>query len=68
MKKAYALKGMMCTACAANIDHAVRKIDGIIDVNVSFVKNEMVVESNVDLTEAIIQAVKKAGYKAIPIE
>lgn len=68
MKKAYALKGMMCTACAANIDHAVRKIDGIIDVNVSFVKNEMIVESNIDLTEAIIQVVKKAGYKAIPIE
>ncbi len=68
MKKVYALKGMMCTACASNIDHTVRKIDGVIDVNVNFIKNEMTVESNIDLSDAIIYYVKKAGYRAIPVE
>ena len=67
MIKIYALKGMMCTACAANIDHAVRKIEGIIDVNVDFVRNEMKVSMKDDLTEKIVVVVKKAGYEAIPI-
>ena len=44
MKKKYNVTGMMCAACQANVDRAVCKIDGVTNVNVSLLANNMVVE------------------------
>lgn len=66
MKKIFLLKGMMCTACAANIANTVSKIHGVESLNVDFIRNEMTVEMNKDLSKEIIKAVKKAGYEAVP--
>ena len=68
MKKKYNVTGMMCASCQANVDHAVKKIDGVTSVNVSLLANNMVVdfdESKVS-DENIINAVENVGYGASP--
>ncbi|MBR6866181.1 MAG: heavy metal translocating P-type ATPase [Bacilli bacterium] len=68
MKKKFNVTGMMCASCQANVDHAVKKIDGVTSVNVSLLANNMVVdfdESKVN-DETIISAVENVGYGASP--
>ncbi len=66
MKKKYEVNGMMCAACQALVDNAVRNINGVNSVNVSLLAKNMVVdfdESKVN-DDDIISAVDKAGYSA----
>ena len=64
MKKKYDVSGMMCAACQANVNRAVKNIDGVENVNVSLLGKNLVVEFDETKTgdEAIIQAVSQAGY------
>ena len=68
MKKKYNVTGMMCAACQANVDRAVCKIDGVTNVNVSLLANNMVVEFDESKVndDTIIDAVEKIGYGASP--
>lgn len=64
MKKKYEVSGMMCAACQANVQRAVKNIDGVEEVNVSLLGKNMVVEFDGEKTgdEEIIHAVSSAGY------
>jgi len=64
MKKKYDVSGMMCAACQANVTRAVKKLDGVENVNVSLLGKNMVVEFDDAKTgdEEIINAVVSAGY------
>ena len=68
MKKKYNVTGMMCASCQANVDHAVKKIDGVNSVNVALLANNMVVEFDESKVndDTIIEAVEKIGYGASP--
>ena len=68
MKKKYNVTGMMCASCQANVNHAVCKIDGVTNVNVSLLANNMVVEYDESKVndDTIIEAVEKIGYGASP--
>ena len=62
----YDISGMSCAACSARVDKAVRKLEGVNEVNVNLLTNSMVVdydESKVN-KEKIIKAVTDAGYGA----
>ena len=68
MKQKFAIKGMTCAACQAHVDKAVNNLDGINSCNVNLLSNNMEVdfdESKCDVSK-ITNAVKKAGYRAIP--
>ena len=65
MKERFDLEGMTCAACSLAVEKAVKKIEGVENVNVSLLTNSM----NVDMTDKIdpskiIDAVQKAGYEA----
>ena len=66
MKKKYEVTGMMCAACQAHVEKAVKGVDGVNFVNVSLLGKNMVVDFDEATTndEAIIGAVCKAGYGA----
>ncbi len=65
MKQKFAVTGMTCSACSAHVDKAVRKLDGVTEVNVNLLGGSMTVEWNGSLTEdGIIAAVVSAGYGA----
>lgn len=67
MKKVkFDIQGMTCSSCSSHVEKAVNKLEGIQNVNVNLLSNNMIV--NYDETildkEKIIQAVVNAGYGA----
>ncbi len=66
----YNVTGMTCADCQANVTRCVSKLEGVEEVNVSLLANQMTVsydESKVG-EEDIIQAVEKIGYGASSLE
>lgn len=62
----YTVTGMTCAACQANVTRCVQKLEGVEDVNVSLLANQMTVtydEAQLEPNE-IISAVQKIGYGA----
>ena len=65
MKQKFIVTGMTCSACSAHVDKAVRKLEGVEEVNVNLLGGTMTVEWHGALTaEEIASAVVKAGYGA----
>lgn len=58
--------GMMCSACQAHVEKAVKSLDGVESVNVNLLANTMdaCYDENITNNKSIINAVKKAGYGA----
>lgn len=67
MKQKYDVIGMTCSSCSSHVEKAVRKVDGVLDVNVNLLNNSMVVDfdGSKATNEMIICAVENAGYKAM---
>lgn len=65
MKEKYNITGMTCSACSAHVTKAVSKVNGVKNVNVNLLSNNMVVEydDTVSISD-IISAVTEAGYGA----
>ncbi len=66
----YQVTGMTCAACQANVTRCVQKLEGVEEVNVSLLANQMTVsyEEGQVTPEAIIQAVEKIGYGASALD
>ena len=64
MKNKFDIMGMTCSACSSAVEKAVRKVDGVEDVNVSLMTNSMTVNYDGDLAADIEKAVSDAGYSA----
>lgn len=67
MKKVkFDVQGMTCSSCSSHVERAVNKLNGIKNVNVNLLSNNMIVEydeQKIDNNE-IIHAVVQAGYNA----
>lgn len=67
MKNAkFNIQGMTCSSCSSHVEKAVSKLEGVKNVNVNLLLNNMIVnydETIVD-NEKIIQAVLDSGYDA----
>jgi Cu+-exporting ATPase len=61
------LLGMTCANCASNIERALRKVDGVLDVNVNYASEKAQVTMIVGVTgrAELIAAVRKAGYDVV---
>lgn len=66
MNQKFQVTGMTCSACSANVEKSVSKLEGVQKVNVNLLTNSMAVDYDTALTGdgAIIKAVEKAGYGA----
>ncbi len=62
MKKKFDVKGMSCAACTAHVEKAVRKLEGVTEVEVSLMTNSMTAEFDGISEHDIISAVTAAGY------
>lgn len=65
-KETFDVQGMTCSSCVAHVEKAVKKLDGIENVNVNLLSNNMVVEYNEEVVnnEKIIKSVEESGYGA----
>ena len=61
------ITGMSCSACVSRVEKAVAGVSGVEKCSVSLLTNSMLVEGTAE-DEAIISAVKGAGYGAIRAE
>lgn len=67
MKKTYALKDLDCANCAAKMETAIKKLDGVADANVSFMTQKLTVETADDADfDAIMKKVVKCIGKVEP--
>ncbi|UQZ90323.1 copper-translocating P-type ATPase [Deltaproteobacteria bacterium Smac51] len=67
MKKTqFDISGMTCSACSSRVHKAVANLEGVADVNVNLLKNNMTVsfDGNALADGDIVAAVEKAGYGA----
>ena len=60
--------GMTCSACSAAVERAVKKVNGVDEVQVNLLANNMTVRFEPGQTreEEILKAVEHAGYRASP--
>ena len=69
MKREFCVYGMSCSACAAAVENAVRRVTGVSSATVSLLTNSMVVEYDAPADDAAVcRAVKRAGYRAFAVE
>lgn len=66
MKKTIKLQDLDCANCAAKIESAIAKLDGVDSVRVSFMSQRMVLEARDDLFEEVLAAAKRAAKKIGP--
>ena len=66
MKKNFKLLDLDCANCAAKMEDAIRKIDGVESVCVSFMSQKMTVQAPDERFEAIMAQVVKACRRIEP--
>ena len=66
MKKKFKLEDLDCANCAAKMEEAIKKIDGVTDASVSFMTQKLVLEAEDDRFEEIMDEVVKTCAKVEP--
>ena len=66
MKKRFKLTDLDCANCAAKMETAIKKIDGVNDANVSFLTQKMMVDADDARFDAIMQEVVKVCKRVEP--
>jgi copper chaperone CopZ len=66
MKKTIKLQDLDCANCAAKIENAIAKLDGVIDVKVNFIGQKMTLEAPDERFDTILAEAKKTAQKIEP--
>ena len=66
MKRHFKLTDLDCANCAAKIENAVKKVDGVFDASVNFMAQKMVLEAADGRFEAVLNEVRKVINKIEP--
>ena len=66
MKKVINLEDLDCANCAAKMECAVKKVEGVSNANVNFMMQKMTVEIDSDQPNAVLAEIKKVCKKVEP--
>lgn len=66
MKKRFSLENLDCAACAAKMETAIQRIEGVRDASVSFLNQKMMVEADEDRFDEIMEQVTAVCLKVEP--
>ena len=66
MKKKFKLTDLDCANCAAKMEEAIKKIEGVKEVNVSFIAQKMTIEADDDRFDQIMEQVVEVCRKVEP--
>ena len=66
MKKTFMLEDLDCAHCAAKMEDAVRRIEGVTDVSVNFIAQKMTLEAPDDIFDKVVKAAVKVCRKVEP--
>lgn len=63
MKRIFKMKNVDCANCAAKMERAIAKIDGVEKVTISFLTQRLSIEADEDRLEEILQKASEACRK-----
>lgn len=66
MKKTFKLDGLECANCAAKIENAVRKLDGVNSATVNFMTTKMTIDGDDNNFDDIVKAANNIVKKFEP--
>ena len=66
MKKVIAMQDLDCANCAAKMEQAIKKIDGVVGVSINFMTQKMTLEVTDDNFDEVISKIKVAIKKIEP--
>ena len=66
MKKKFKLTDLDCANCAAKMEDAIKKLDGVNDASVSFMMQKMTIDAEDDKFDAIMEEVVRVCAKVEP--
>lgn len=66
MKKKFKLQDLDCANCAAKMEDAIKKIEGVMDANVSFMTQKMTIEADDSRFDEIMKEVAAVCRKVEP--
>ena len=66
MKKTFTLEDLDCAHCAAKMETAINKIDGVISASISFMSQKLTIEAADEDFDKVLKAAQKAIKKVEP--
>ena len=66
MKKRYVIEDLCCANCAAKMEDAIRKIEGVQAANINFLTQKLTLEAEEADLEAILDQAERAIRKIEP--
>ena len=66
MKKKFKMQDLDCANCAAKMEEAIKKIDGVTDATVSFMMQKLTIEAEESRMDEIMQQVVVVCKKVEP--
>ncbi len=66
MKKTFKLIDLDCANCAAKMEAAIKKLDGVNDASVSFLSQKMTIDAEDDKFDEIVKQAVKVCKKVEP--
>ena len=66
MKKKFKLQDLDCANCAAKMEEAIKKLDGVQNASVSFMTQKMVIEADDEKFDSIMKQVVEVCKKVEP--
>ena len=66
MKKKFKLEDLDCAHCAAKMEEAIKKIEGVNDASVNFLAQKMTVDAVDERFDAIMEEVRAVCAKVVP--
>ncbi len=66
MKKIFNLKDLDCANCAAKMERAIKKIDGVKECNVNFMLQKMVLEADDEVFDKVVEQAIETISKVEP--
>ena len=66
MKKVFQLEDLDCANCAAKMEDAIRKLDGVQSVTISFMAQKMTLEAEDANFDKVLKQVKKCIKRVEP--
>ena len=66
MKKTFNLENLDCAHCAAKMETAISKIEGVMEAKISFMTQKLTIDASDECFDKILVAAKKAIKKIEP--
>ena len=66
MKNKFKIKGLDCANCAAELERAIQKIEGVDEATISFMSERLVLECEDSKKAEVMESVKKVIEKEEP--